>query len=66
MMYEPQWVYELTFWGAVPNHTTHFINLESAKDEAYRIHRLLELDGVRAAHAAIIYGPGYRDGLTIN
>lgn len=57
--------FELTFWGGVTvryrrNHKT----LESAIETAQRV--LGGLDN-RAAHPAIIYGPGCgKDGITIN
>lgn len=59
--------FELTFAGGafvrLPRHKRHHETFEGAEDEAGRV--LADLDD-RAAHPAIIYGPGCgRDGVTI-
>jgi hypothetical protein len=56
--------FELTFWGGVSKrYTRNHETYDAAKDEAVRV--LLKLDN-RAAHPAIIYGPGCgKDGVTI-
>jgi hypothetical protein len=64
--------FELTFWGDVRRryrrwHATY----EAAVDEAGRVHEQMDeaadpLDEQRAAHPAVIYGPGCgRDGRTV-
>jgi hypothetical protein len=57
--------FELTFWGGVSVKYKRFHQtLESAQDAAAAV--LDRLDN-RAAHPAIIYGPGLgKDGLTIS
>jgi len=57
--------FELTFWGGVNVRYRRWHKTEeAARETAYRV--LEELDN-RAAHPAIIYGPGLgRDGVTIN
>jgi hypothetical protein len=57
--------FELTFWGGVSRRYRRWHeSYEAAATEAYKI--LMSLDN-RAAHPAIIYGPGCgRDGLTVN
>lgn len=61
--------FELVFWGGlparfVPKYRRHHETFDAAKREAYRC--LAELPN-RAAHPAIIYGPGLgKDGATIN
>lgn len=64
--------YELGFWGTLgksykfPRYRRIHDTYESAEDTAYRVLKSLEKWGVRAAHPAIILGPGCgRDGKTI-
>lgn len=56
--------FELTFWGGISMRYKRFHQtLEAAQDTAGDV--LSKLDN-RAAHPAIIYGPGLgKDGLTI-
>jgi hypothetical protein len=56
--------YELTFWGGVSiRHRRFWPTFEAAQERALAV--LARLDN-RAAHPAIIYGPGCgRDGTTI-
>ncbi|SFU94901.1 hypothetical protein SAMN05421543_11512 [Alicyclobacillus macrosporangiidus] len=64
--------YELTFWGSArvqrfPRYRRMHRTYEDAMETAYRVFGKLEERGLaRAAHPAIIYGPGCGpDGRTI-
>jgi hypothetical protein len=61
---EDQPMFELCFWGQVPvRYRRRHASFEEAVEAAERV--LARLDN-RAAHPAIVYGPGCgRDGVTV-
>lgn len=63
--------YELTFWGEwgrFPRYRRWHSSFEEAEATAYEVFARLEARGIpRAAHPAIVYGPGLGpDGRTIS